>query len=185
MNSCPIIQVQANVYFATGTAATAKQADFCLENSAHFVEVGGSAQNGDCVHLHIAVIHSFCQMMQATVQKHLNQVIIVCPEVCDMRSTSNACLLLGAYLILCEHLAIDDGLDYLSRAMRSPSHSSRIDAAVIMDCWRALTSARDLRWLGPSESDDVEPVYDLEMILSGAVTRLLEGDVFLSKEVTR
>lgn len=28
-------------------------------------------------------------------------------------------------------------------------------------------------------------VYDLEMILSGAVTRLLEGDVFLSKEVTR
>ena len=102
-STCKVVHIQGNWHFAAGNVARALAAPFCSISPAHFVEVGSSCTQPS---IHIFAIENFCDMMCAAASKHPTKPIIVCAEYNNVNSISDACLLLGAYLILRQDLEI-------------------------------------------------------------------------------
>ena len=178
-----IIHIHNNLYFASGTSVQAKQSQLCMCTPAHFVEVGGFNDKGDFLHIHISVIHDFCEMMHATAETHRDQPIIVCSESCDAGSICNACLLLGCYLILHLDLKPDSILGEVEEIARLDlirSEGGEDVSKAVTDCWRALGLARGLCWLGPSDSTfDVEMYAHYAREANGDIHVLVPGKLLL------
>ena len=68
-----------NLHFTHDPALIAMQQMCCTTTSAHFVEGGGSGEQSTD-HLHIAVIHAFCETLLAAIKSHPCQPIVICQE---------------------------------------------------------------------------------------------------------
>ena len=176
-----VLPVGVQVFFTPFTAAQAQDSPFCQTHAAHFVEVGGAHAIKDSQLLHISVIHHFCEYMQGTVDSHRDKSIVICPEDSCSQSVANACLLCGAYLLLCERRALQHVLTAFESTL---STMARCRSDSVMDCWRALEHARALRWLGAADASS-EPLYDVEMAahyacpINGHVHVLVPGRLLL------
>jgi hypothetical protein len=157
------------------------QTELCMLDSAHFVEVGGSSSQTEST-LHISIIHAFCESMRDTIQARPNQPIVVCPDDGDMSAVSDACLLCGAYLLLCEDAGLDRVLSAFEGVLDGCLAARR---TAIVDCWAALHRGRALGWLGIADDDAPEPALDVEMAShyalasNGGVHVLVPGKLLL------
>ena len=152
-----------NVSFTHEPSSRATQ--FCLSHATHFVEIGG-AYSVKCVkQLQLSVVHAFCDYMQDTLDSHRGQRVVVCPEDSSQASVATACLLCGAYLLLCESREMTHVLNtfqYSFEWIDTVSEEGNDYSTSIIGSWRALDRARALHWLG--YADDVsEPMLDVDM----------------------
>ena len=104
----------------------------------------------------IIEIHSFCFAVQAAAEKlHSEDRIVVCSARNDDSYFAQACLYIGAYLVLhCKVQQYDD-IAKAFQAVHEPLE------AKTLDCWRALDRALHFGWLAPPDSD-IEPTFDAE-----------------------
>ena len=163
---CLIFSVSEHIRFTAGTAEQAKQQEFCQNNTSHFVEIGESGTTEGAHRVNISTIHAFCEMMANTVDEHRVDPVIVCAENCSPTAKSNACLLCGAYLLLCESMDLDRVCELFKDTLTTLSASkiARNLNTDIVDCWSALHRARHLHWLGTAhDGDESEPAFDVEM----------------------
>jgi hypothetical protein len=173
--------VGSHVFFTPCTAARVQETHFCLTHATHFVEIGGAHAIKESPLLHISVIHNFCEYMQDTVDLHRDQSIVICPEDNNSQSVANACLLCGAYLLLCERKELAHVLSAMKKILDTMVKSR---SASLINCWRALEHARTLRWLGAADESS-EPMYDVEMAthyalpINGHVHVLVPGRLLL------
>jgi hypothetical protein len=170
------------LYFTSHSAAMAMQQEFCMLNSAHFIEVGGS-NTQITTGLHISIVHAFCESMSATIKAQPNRPIVVCAEVQHIGAVSDACLLCGAFLLLCEDAELDTVLSTFEDTLQEYLETRR---SAIIDCWTALHRGRVLGWLeGHSDDDTLEPTLDVEMAshyalaCNGGVHVLVPGKLLL------
>ena len=155
-----ILQINKRIHFTSSTAALAQDETSSL-GTAHFLEIGGSSGSG--ADLQLPVIHAFCETLAFTVEDRPCVPIVVCPDSSRPSSLRSACVLCGAYMLLCDFAALDLVVSTFSRVLRDIDlpHDSSADEAML-GCWSALAHARDLRWLD-MRSNGAEPVLDLEL----------------------
>ena len=144
------------VLFTCCTALEAMDDECCADQAAHFIDVGSSSSSQAC--LHISIIEAFCKSVCDAQKSRPDTAIIICPQDDSESSLSNAVLLYGAYLILCQDEPLDRVVDNLRASIKRASTSG----ARIIDAWDALHRARELHWLAaPDRSDG--PVLDIDM----------------------
>ena len=120
--------------------------------------------------------------MRDTIESRPNQPIVVCPADHATGTMSDACLLCGAFVLLCEDAGLDDVLSTFEEALQGRLAARR---AAIVDCWTALHRARALGWLGATDNDASEPALDVEMAshyaldCNGGVHVLVPGKLLL------
>jgi hypothetical protein len=181
--------MQARAIFPVGnvlnaTSLTQPQAihdEFCLNNPAHFVEIGGTTNiGGRNKILHVAVIYAFFGSIRKALELHPDRAIIVCPAEVSFDSLSHVCLLCGSYLILCEGLHLENIPIMLTNMLADCPEAYRSN---LVDCWKALHHARDLVWVNETSED--EGALDLEMAIhyarecNGNVHVLVPGKLLL------
>jgi hypothetical protein len=139
--------------------------------------------------LQLSVLHAFCEYMQDTIDSHRDQCVVVCPEDSSQASVATACLLCGAYLLLCERRELTHVLNTFQHSLEridtvsEEGNYERI-AASIISSWRALDRARALHWLGCAD-DASEPMLDVDMAVhyarpsNGSVHVLVPGKLLL------
>ena len=156
-----ILQINKQIHFTSSIAALAAQDEAQILGAVHFLEIGGSSGNG--ADLQLPVIHAFCETLASTVENRPCVPIVVCPDISRASTLRSACLLCGAYMLLCDFAALDLVVSTFSGVLRDIDlqQDSSADEAML-SCWRALAHARDLRWLD-MRSDGAEPVLDLEL----------------------
>ena len=153
-----------NVRFTSRTAEKAMQDRI---KTAHFIDICGSDQAGN--NLQISTIWNLCETIDSFIENHPHSTIVICPEHATSKSLSDACLLFGAYLILCRGVELDDLLDGMKDILegidQEPlSSSAELHPNVcVIDFWNSLLQAKKLKWLGKMITDDAEPLLDVEM----------------------
>ena len=181
IEKCQIVRIGLRLHLSDTTAIHATEHDLCQRNAVHFVEIGSSIDKSQ---LQLPVIHAFCKEMQTTIDSHDEELIVICLEDDSPTTKRNACLLCGAYLILCEgascHIVLDEFKDLgicfgacesSDLCLKQESGTNKIE-----ECWRAIERARNLRWIqfphpndpDPLETDDA-PLFDIEMAVHYAL----------------
>ena len=174
-----MIQINKDVYFTFSSAVLAARDEISSLESAHLLEIGGASENG--TNLQLSVIHSFCLTVSSTIDDRPSVPIVICPECDSPSSLRCACLLCGAYMLLCDQVGLEVVISTFSDI--NPCGSKAIDNT-ILNCWTALHHARDLHWLGV-QCDGAEPALDLELVshyalaANGGVRVLVPGKLLL------
>jgi hypothetical protein len=176
---CHIVKIVDNLHLASGTVIEAKESELCSKHTTNFVEVGGTARNELGVNtLHISVIYNFCEVLSTTVEEHLDEAIIICPERGNIESIKNVCFLFGAYLIIRRGLRIEAVLELFDDARHRWPRLPQVGPTIcevaqgdsVLDGWRTLQRARDLAWLSPVTDDtEISEIFDVEMSLHYAI----------------
>jgi hypothetical protein len=116
--------------------------------------------------MHPSVIHAFCESIRTRIESHPDTPIVVCPQDTNNSSMVNACVFSGAYLLLCELMEFDrvvatfkETLDELEASLPQCTPNPYPD---IVDCWKALNRAKELKWLGVSDLEN-DVLFDVEM----------------------
>ena len=127
--------------------------------SAHFVQIDGSSSNG--IGVPLRVIQAFCETMSAAVETYQRVPIVVCADSACPFNLGSACLLCGAYLLLCEQADFKTVVENFSAILLDIGSCDWQDGVIA--CWKALAHARDLRWVRTASGDSDEPTLDVEM----------------------
>ena len=165
--SSKLYSVGYHMHVTLSTSAQASNNQFCIANTVHFVEIGGTSTSGSSV-IHPSVVHAFCETVRASIETHPNTPSVVCPEDMSHSSMVNACLLSGAYLLLHELVQLDHILtifsDTLIEIEQSIAQCTIAPDTDIVSCWKALDQAKGLEWLGVCDlKNELEPIFDVEM----------------------
>ena len=181
-----------NIRLTLCTAEQAMQERIDDAKPGHFIDVCGSEESAEKIQL--PIIMAFCDSINTECESHPDATIFVCPESKTSTALANACLLFGAYRILCQDVGMDqlvvemkEALDEIeadhrhTRIQQQPSTRHKI----IMDSWVALHQARALNWLGARPSEVSEPLLDVEMAthyarpINGNIHILIPGKLIL------
>ena len=175
-----VSDLNKRIHFTTSSAEDAALYEASDIESAHFIQIEGSSSNGGVVDL--SVIHAFCETMSAAVETHESVPIVVCVDSASPSNLGSSCLLCGAYLLLYEIV------DFQTVAATFRSVLDMVSCEWqdgVIDCWKALARARDLRWVGTTSGDSDEPALDVEMAshyalpANGGVHVLVPGRLLL------
>ena len=179
--------VGEHLRLSPSTVANSMRNNFCVINPAHFIEIGGVS---NLRNIQISVIYNFCKTICAAIENHRPRPIIICPEDDAVESTAIACQLCGAYLLLCECQTVEslfttfeDTLDEISSKTADDistrrNRATQLTRVNIMDSWKALDRAQDLRWLGMNHTEgdhDIEMASHYALTYNGGVRILVPG----------
>ena len=161
MQAQSIFPVGKHLHATSHTPAQAIDEEFCLCNTAHFLEIGGSTGSiGQTGCLHIAVIHSFCETIRDTLDLLHDRSIIVCPADKSCDSLSNVCLLCGAYLLLHDGLDLEHVLNVFKDVLSGCPPAYRTKT---VECWSALHRSTALGWLSGANTYENDLALDIEL----------------------
>ena len=147
-----VFEITNNIFISRMSEKSVREDSSLLMSEVHFVQMKDAVPGSMWP---IIEIHSLCVAVQAAAEKlHSEERIVVCSARNDHACFAQACLYLGAYLIMNRELQYDDVVNAF-QTVDEPLE------AKTLDCWRALDRALHFGWLARPDSD-MDPVFDAE-----------------------
>jgi hypothetical protein len=105
--------------------------------------------------------HLRLDTLTADCSRHVDRVI-VCPATDQTKSISEACMLIGAYLILVSRLPLEAVVEAFQR-LEDPFilYADYANSINIFSCWQALDQSKCLGWFVVPRSE-IAPALDVE-----------------------
>ena len=170
MHQTPAVLKIGNMHFTSRTPEQAMNDENFLMVEANFLDISASGNPDNA--LDLFVVYSFCEAIRDIIKSHPESAaVVVCPQDDSLSALRNACMLFGAYLLLCADIGLEEvvihskgSLDLIDERERSGANSgpSQHCSTHIPDCWRALHQASALRWIGQKVRGGEDPTFDSE-----------------------
>ena len=117
--------------------------------------------------MNMACVTTFALQLDRELAEYPNCRHFYCVDD-DKRSLTNAVFLLGSYLILMLDTSVEDVVGCFSwlaedqfEEYRDATYSAPCFRLTLIDCWRALAKAKQLRWIGRPDADGFCGMLDM------------------------
>ena len=136
--------------------------------------------------MNLGSIHKFCTTLRSYLKTYTTEDIVICSEPSDEAET-NACLLVGAYMILCLGQPSAQVVRTLSPALpglltyRDISPGPQNFDLRLEDCWEALEKAAELDWLDLDGGFDPEEYAHYDSPLNADLHVIVPGKLIAMK----